>query len=138
MPIVAFRALHPASTAALLNEEWLVLENVSDKPFSIAGCSVGTARGKSARPRGLGTIDPGLTILPGEKVRLVTGTPGKKAQGVPPEDAAVKTYHLFLGGPVLKGAGTIVVLTLGQHELARAVFDPGAKDGIAPTKNGHG
>lgn len=117
MPIV-IREIHPASSAEALNQEWFVLENAGERPFSTAGCTVAVGRGK--RLRTLGQLDPGFTLAPGEKVRVITGNPGKKAQGTPPSDD-VKNYHLFMPERLFTGPGTVVALTLKQHEIVRGV-----------------
>ncbi len=112
-----------------LNDEWLIVENSGDKAFSTAGCSVLVGRGKG-RLRQIGTLDPGFTLQPGERIRIVTGNPAKKAHGAPPEGEP-RNYHLFLAEPLLAGAGTVVALALKQHEVARGTFDPAGKDGLA-------
>jgi hypothetical protein len=77
-------------------------------------------------------MDPGFTLAPGEKMRVVTGNPGKKAQGkAPAETDKLKNYHLFHGERLLGGPGSLVAVAMGQHELARAAFDPEAKTGVA-------
>jgi hypothetical protein len=130
------REIHAAGSRAELNQEWFIVENTGEKAFSTSGCSVQTGKGK-ARLKPIGTLDPGFTIGPAEKVRVITGNPGKKAHGpTPPEADGVKNYHLFLGAPILSGAGSVVAMMLNQHELVRAVFDPKAKDGVAATSNG--
>jgi hypothetical protein len=128
MPLL-FRELHKAASPEALNEEWLVLENTGPNPVNAAGCTLTVARNANGRPRPLGTLDPGFILHPNEKIRLVTGTPSKKAQGTPPEDT-LKNYHLFLREPVLAGPGLVVRVALKQMELAKAVFSPKAKDGI--------
>jgi hypothetical protein len=130
---IEIKEIHAAGKNGPLNEEWFVLENVGDQPFSTAGCAVGTARG-SGRLRIVGTLDPGFTLAPGEKVRVVTGNPGKKQHGKPPETADVKNYHLFQVEPLLTGPGSAVALALRQHEVVRAMFDPKAAHGVAPMK----
>jgi hypothetical protein len=122
------REMHRATAKGALNEEWFVVENTGDKAFSTAGCSVSVGRGKG-RLRSVGTLDPGFTLQPGERVRVITGNPGKKAHGAVPEGEP-KNYHLFLGEPLLDGAGTTIALALKQHELARATFDPAADGGV--------
>jgi hypothetical protein len=129
MPIV-ITEIHAAASAAALNEEWFVLENKTDKSFSTAGCTVSTGKGKTARLRQIGTIDPGFSIAPGEKVRVITGNPSKKAQGAAPAEEGARNYHLFLHTPILSGPGTVLALALKQHELARATFDPKAPGGV--------
>jgi hypothetical protein len=124
--------VHPAKSPDTLNDEWFIVENAGQNDFVSKGCVLTV--GKSSQPRGrpVGTIDPGFVLHPGEKVRLITGSPGKKAHGKPPEeDKDVKNYHLFLGGSVLTGAGTVLRLVLNQVEMVKVVFDPNEKDGIA-------
>ncbi len=130
MPLV-FRTLHKSKDARLLNEEWLLLENTGPGPINAHGCALTVARGPHDRPRALGTLDPGFVLHPNEKIRLVTGTPSKKAEGKPPESGDVKNYHLFLKEAVLAKPGTVVCLALKQLELARAVFQPDAPEGVA-------
>ncbi|MFH0901662.1 MAG: hypothetical protein V2A73_13625, partial [Pseudomonadota bacterium] len=131
MPLV-ITEIHASTQPTALNEEWFVVENKGDKPFSTAGCAILTGRGKAARPRQIGTLDPGFVMAVDERVRIVTGNPGKKAHGaVPGEEQGLRSYHLFLGGPLLNGPGTTVAVALRQHELVRATFDPTAANGVA-------
>jgi hypothetical protein len=125
------RELHQPSKPDLLNEEWLVIENTGPNPWNAHGCAVTVARNGNERPHPLGTLDPGFVLQPNEKIRLVTGSPSKKAQGAPPDEKQLKNYHLFLREPMLPRAGTVVRVALKQAELARAVFAPEAKDGVA-------
>jgi hypothetical protein len=130
---IAIREIHAARKPGELNDEWFIVENTGDRPFSTAGCTVSVARQKGARLRAVGTLDPGFILQPGERVRLVTGNPGKKAHGKVPEPGdGQRNYHLFLGGPLLQGPGSVVVMALHQHEIARAVFDAGAAGGVVP------
>jgi hypothetical protein len=129
---LAFRMLHAAPTAEALNEEWMLLENTGGNSINSRGCALTIAVNEHRRPHPLGTLDPGFILGPGEKVRLVTGSPAKKAQGTPPDDG-IANYHLFLKEPVLTQAGLVLRLTLRQIDLARASFDPQAKDGLGPT-----
>lgn len=121
--------IHPATDRKSLNSEWFVVENVGDKPFSTKNCSLLVSKGKG-RKRSLGTMDPGFTVAPGERVRVLTGNPGKKAHGKPPEDGP-RNYSLFLGAPVLQGPGTILTLSLRSMSLATARFDPKSEGGVA-------
>lgn len=121
--------INAAKDSKALNTEWFIVENTGDKPFSTKNCALGTAHGNQ-RAKPLGTLDPGFVLNPGEKYRVITGKPGKKAHGKPPEDK-IPNYHLFLGAPVLKGAGIVVSLTLRTAEIARATYDPKVKSGIA-------
>jgi hypothetical protein len=136
---LAIVELHPAKSSSVLNDEWFIVENVGDKPFSTSGCSlsVGRSAGKPLRLRQIGTLDPGFTILPNEKVRVITGNPGKKAHGTPPSEEGLKNYHLFLASPVIAGPGTVLALALRQHEVARATFDPKSQSGVLSQQNGH-
>jgi hypothetical protein len=126
---LAVREIHAAGRGGPLNQEWFVVENVSDKPFNTAGCAVGVGKG-TGRLKILGTVDPGFVIAPGERVRVVTGNPGKKAHGKPPEDGT-KNYHLFSAEPLIVGPGTVIALVLRQLDVARGTFDPAAPGGVA-------
>jgi hypothetical protein len=120
MPIV-IREIHPTSSADALNQEWFVVENAGERPFSTSGCSIAVGRGKHLRV--LGQLDPGFTLAPGEKIRVITGNPGKKAHGKPPEEGGVKNYHLFMAERILAGKGSVVALSLKQHEIVRGVVE---------------
>jgi hypothetical protein len=122
--------IHPAAEPEALNTEWFVLENEGDKPFSTKNCTLSVTRKNSKKKVELGSIDPGFTIGPGERVRVVTGNPGRKAHGAPPADDTRK-YNLFLGAPVVRGAGTVLVFSLRSHPLASAEYDPDSKTGVA-------
>jgi hypothetical protein len=124
MPLV-FRQLHPASTPDALNEEWMLLENTGPTAVSVAGCTLMVSKNAAQRPRSLGALEPGFILQPNEQIRIVTGSPSKKAQGVPPEESGVKNYYLFLRERVLAQPGLIVRLSLKQHDLVKAVFTPG-------------
>jgi hypothetical protein len=123
--------IHPAVEPDALNTEWFVLENDGDKPFQTKNCTLAVSRKGSKKRFELGTLDPGFTIAPGERVRVLTGNPGKKAHGALPEEKGVKNYSLFLGQPVLRGAGTVLVFGLRSHVLATAEYDPEVKGGVA-------
>jgi hypothetical protein len=133
MPL-AIREIHAASSTEALNEEWFVLENLGEKSFSTSGCAVAIGKTHGARLKTIGTLDPGFTLKPNQRVRVITGNPSKKAHGqAPTEEADLRNYHLFLGGPLLLGAGSVLAMHLKQHELVRVTFDPQAKQGIAST-----
>ena len=130
MPLV-FRELHKSKSPDLLNEEWLLLENTGPAVVTAQKVELTVARRATDRPHPLGTLDPGFILLPNEKIRLVTGTPSKKAHGTPPEEKGdVKNYHLFLREPVLTTPGMVVRVSLKQQELAKAVYAPKSKTGI--------
>ncbi|HEY3356742.1 MAG TPA: hypothetical protein VGQ83_26055 [Polyangia bacterium] len=126
-----FREMHPAASTDLLNDEWFILENAGQHPLVTQGCTVLRARGKG-RGAVVGTLDPGFTLKPGERIRLVTGVAAKKAHGEPPaETDALKNYHLFLKAPLLEGPGTVLRIVLKQLELGQGTFDPAAPGGVA-------
>jgi len=128
---LVFRELHKAKSPELLNEEWLLLENTGPNVVTAHKVDVTVARRATERPHTLGTLDPGFILQPNQKIRLVTGTPSKKAQGVPPDEKdEVKNYHLFLREPVLTTPGMVVRVSLKQQELDKATFAPKSKDGI--------
>jgi len=122
--------IHPADQPEALNTEWFVIENGGDRPFSTKNCTLSVTRRGSKKKVELGTLDPGFTLAPGERVRVITGNPGKKAHGAAPSDDT-RNYNLFLGAPVLRGAGTVLVFALRSHPLATAEYDPSAKGGVA-------
>jgi len=125
-----FREAHAAPDRKKLNEEYFILENTGASAIGTAGMQViGGRQGK--RGSLLGVIDPGFVLQPGEKIVVVSGVPGKKAHGDPPTREGLRTYHLFQHDGLLRGAGTILKLTLNQYEVARLVFDPAAPDGVA-------
>jgi len=121
-----------SSDGQTLNEEWIVLLNTGPGTFHTGGCQIHAAPpgGVKARGRMVATIDPGFAIGPGERRRLVSGTPNKKTHGAPPEDG-VPNYHLFVREAYLDRPGVIVRLTRNQVEVCRAVFDPKAASGVA-------
>jgi hypothetical protein len=125
-----FVFIHPAQEPEALNTEWFILENTGEKPFSTKNCTLSVTRRGGKKKIELGTLDPGFVITPGEKVRLVTGNPGRKAHGSAPEDDT-RNYNLFLGEQVLRGAGTVLVFALRSHSLATAEYDPDVKSGVA-------
>ncbi|MSP59273.1 MAG: hypothetical protein EXR72_02845 [Myxococcales bacterium] len=125
------RSLHRPEKPELLNEEWIVLENTGPGVLASGGWTIEVGN-RGFRPHPLGTLQPGFVMQPGEKVRLITGTASKKAQGTPAVEEGMKNYHLFLREPVLKKAGLVVQVKLKQLTLATVTFDPDAENGIAP------
>lgn len=128
---LVFRELHKPKSPDALNEEWLLLENTGPNVVNAHGCTVTVAKKSTERPHPIGTLEPGFILQPNEKIRLVSGTPSKKAQGAPPDDKEIRNYHLFLREPVLSKPGIVVRLSIKQQELAKAVFQPTQKDGLA-------
>ena len=123
--------IHPAEQPEALNTEWFIIENAGENAFSTKNCTLSVTRRGGKKRIELGTLDPGFMLGPGERARVVTGNPGRKAHGKSPEDGT-RNYNLFLGEEVLRGgAGTVLVFALRSHALATAEFDPDAKHGIA-------
>lgn len=125
--------LHAAENPKLLNTEWFILKNSTERVFSTSNCTVEVSRKGSKKTRALGTMEPGFSMAPGETVRVITGNPGRKAQGAAPSDE-VKSYHLFLGAAYLKGDGVILKLRLRAHNLASGEYQRDAERGIAAAK----
>ena len=122
--------IHAADQSEALNTEWFILENNGDKSFSTRNCALMVSmKGKKKRTQ-LGTMDPGFTLTPGQRVRVITGHPGRKAHGQPPEDG-VDNYALFLNEPVLRGKGTVLTVTLRSLSITKATYDPDAAAGVA-------
>jgi len=127
-----------APKSKLVNREWLVLTNEGDAPFNTEGCSVTAGRpGTKGRPRTITTLKAGLIIKAGERVRLVTGSPGKSSQGDPPaEEEGLQNYHLFLKMPYLDKPPLIIRLVNRQQvELCRTTLTKDAKTAPPVTKS---
>jgi len=120
-----------ASDGKALNDEWIVIENTGPGNFHTGGCQllVAPPGGVTARGRVVATIDPGFALGPGDRRRLVSGTPSKKAHGEPPADD-VPNYHLFVRESYLANPGVILRLARNQVELCRAIYDPKAGGGV--------
>lgn len=128
MPLV-FEEVHATSERKKVNEEWFVLANHGSSPVNTAGLNVIVApRGK--RGSVLGQIDPGFVLQPGEKILILSGSPGKKSQGTPPERPGLKTYYLFSPVPLLAGDGTTIRWTLNQVDVAKVTYVAAALDGV--------
>lgn len=126
--------IHPATDPEALNSEWFILANEGDTPFNTRNCQLMVRRKGQRKSRSLGTIDPGFTLQPGERMRVLTGNPGKKVHGEPPKDDT-PNYNLFLNTPVLAYAGIELVLALRTLPVAKARWEPEAEGGIAaPSK----
>jgi hypothetical protein len=129
---IRFVEIHPATDPAELNTEWVVLHNDGKAAMNTRGCGMSVSqRGKSGKTV-LGIIDPGFILKPGERVRMLTGSPGAKAQGEPPaETDAIKNYYLLLPKPYLRGAGTVLTVTFKGQPVCKAEFDPTNAVGVA-------
>jgi len=106
--------VHRRTDEKKLNEEWILLENSGDAPQSTRGCRMlhykpGAKKGVEAAK-----LDPGFTVAPGQKLRLVCGNPGTKAHGAAPQEDGVENYYLFMKAPLLKGQSGTVKLQKGQ------------------------
>ena len=121
--------IHAASDPEQLNTEWVVLENDGKNPFQTRGCGMTVSKRGEKRRSQLGIIDPGFLLAPGEKVRMLTGSPGRDAEGPVPEDGT-KNYFLLLPKLILQGPGTTLTLTLRGLAVCKAEFDPAAASGV--------
>jgi hypothetical protein len=122
--------IHPADEPDALNTEWFIVENRGERPFNTRNCVLVRRRRGQKKKIELGTIEPGFVLGPGDKVRVLTGNPGRKAHGKAPKDD-ITNYNLFLNEPVLRGTGTVLTLALRSHPVASAIFDADAERGIA-------
>lgn len=127
---IRFVEIHPTEDPEHLNQEWVILENDGKMPFHTRGCGMTVGVRGSNKKSLLGVIDPGFVLAPGEKMRMCTGNPGTQSHGTPPEDG-VKNYFLFLPKTYLRGAGSVLTLTLRGLQVAKAEHDPAAADGLA-------
>jgi hypothetical protein len=121
--------IHAATDPDKLNTEWVVLENDGKGPFQTRGCGMTVSKRGEKRRSQLGIIDPGFLLGPGDKVRMLTGSPGKESDP-PPDEGGVKNYYLLLPRPILQGVGTTLTLTLRGLAVCKAEFDPGASTGV--------
>ncbi len=129
---IRFVEIHPATEAELLNTEWVVLENDGKQPFQTRGCGVTVSMRGQTKRSVLGVIDPGFLLAPGEKVRMLTGSPGKEGEGEPPaETDGIKNYYLLLPRTYLRGAGTTLTMTLRGMPVCKVEHDPAAPGGVA-------
>ncbi len=113
--------VHKRGDDKALNDEWILLQNEGDGPQSTRGCRVLTYRPGSRKGTEVAKLDPGFTVAPGAKLRLVCGNPGTKAHGKAPEDEGVENYYLFMKVPLLKGRGTVKVVK-GQFVVLEAEY----------------
>jgi hypothetical protein len=132
MPLT-FEEVHAASDKKRVNEEWFVLCNTGAAPVSTAGLQV-IVNVPGKRGSVMGQIDPGFMLQPGERMLVVSGIPGKVAQGDPPVREGVRTYHLFQREGLLRGSGTTLRFALNQLDVARVTYDREAPNGVAAAK----
>lgn len=100
-----------------LNDEWFVLENTTDSAISTRGCRVTLTKAKARKAIELAKLDPGFTVEPGAKVRVVCGRPGTKAHGKSPDDD-MENYYLLMKVPLFKWQGGTLRVAKGQLVLA--------------------
>jgi hypothetical protein len=130
MPL-AFVEVHAAPDKKKVNEEYFVLANQGASAVSTAGLQVIVSR-PGKRGSVMGQIDPGFVLQPGEKILILSGIPGKQAQGEPPVREGMRTYYLFQREGLLKGTGTTVRFAINQVDVARVTFDRNSATGVAP------
>src|ERR1039457_5230891 len=131
MPLV-FEEAHAAPDKKKVNEEYFVLANQGASSVSTAGLQVIVSR-PGKRGSVMGQIDPGFGLKPGEKMLILSGIPGKQAQGRAPVLEGMRTYYLFQREGLLKGRGTTLRFAINQVDVARLTYDSSAPNGIAPT-----
>jgi hypothetical protein len=131
---IRFVEIKATENPEALNSEWVILENDGKTPFATRGCGMTVGRRGSAKKSLLGIIDPGFVLQPGQRMRMLTGSPGTQAHGAVPEDGT-PNYHLFLPKAYLAGGvGTVLTLVLRGLPVSKAEFDPAQPNGIAPAK----
>ena len=130
MPLV-FEEAHAAPDKKKVNEEFFVLANQGATAVSTAGLQVIVSR-PGKRGSVMGQIDPGFVLQPGEKILILSGIPGKLAQGQPPVREGMRTYYLFQREGLLKGNGTTVRFAINQVDVARVTYDRTSATGVAP------
>ena len=128
MPLV-FEEAHAAPDKKKVNEEYFVLANQGASSVSTAGLQVIVSR-PGKRGSVMGQIDPGFVLQPGEKILILSGIPGKQAQGEPPVREGMRTYYLFQREGLLKGRGTTLRFAINQVDVARLTYDSSAPNGI--------
>jgi hypothetical protein len=127
---IRFVEIKASDNPEALNGEWVILANDGKAPFHTRGCGMTVGRRGSAKKTLLGIIDPGFVLLPGGRMRMLTGNPGTEAHGKAPEDD-VPNYFLFLPKVYLQGAGAVLTLVLRGLPVSKAEFDPAQPGGIA-------
>jgi hypothetical protein len=127
---LVIREIHAAENAEELNQEWIVVENTGVAPLHTGGLRLSVSAPK-AKPRDVGTFDPGFLLPPGGRRRIVSGSLGKKSHGMAPEDGT-PNYFLFFKVGWLEKPESLVRIFRNQLELAQAMFDPKENTGIRP------
>jgi hypothetical protein len=109
--------VHRRSEEPLLNDEWFVVENATEAAISTRGCRVTLTKAGGRKALEMAKLDPGFTVEPGAKVRVVCGRPGTKAHGKAPDDD-LESYFLLMKGPLFKWRGGTLQIAKGQLVLA--------------------
>jgi hypothetical protein len=128
MPLI-FEEVHAAPDKKKVNEEYFILANQGASAVSTAGLHVIVSR-PGKRGSVMGQIDPGFVLQPGEKILILSGIPGKQAQGEPPVREGLRTYYLFQREGLLHGSGTTVRFALNQVDVARVNYQKDAPNGV--------
>ena len=134
MPLV-FEEVHAAPDKKKVNEEFFVLANTGASAASTAGLQVIVSR-PGKRGSVMGQIDPGFVLQPGERILILSGIPGKQAQGQPPAREGMRSYYLFQREGLLRSSGTTLRFAINQVDIARVTYDQDAPNGIAPAPAG--
>jgi len=115
--------VHRRAEDKQLNDEWFVLENPTDSAINTRGCRVTLTKAGGRKAIELAKLDPGFTVEPGAKVRVVCGRPGTKAHGKSPDDD-VQNYFLLMKVPLFKWQGGTLRVAKGQLVLATLGLTP--------------
>lgn len=115
--------VHRRSEEKLLNDEWFVLENLTDGDISTRDCRVTLTKAGGRKALELAKLDPGFKVEPGAKMRVVCGRPGTKAHGKPPDDD-VENYFLLMKVPLFKWQGGTLTVAKGQLVMASLALTP--------------
>ena len=113
--------VHRRGSEEALCEEWFVVENDTAAPVSTRGCKVMLVRAGGSKPLEVAKLDPGFTVPPKGKLRVVCGNPGTKAHGKAPEDG-IEPYYLLMKAPLLRWPAGGIRILKGQLALASAEF----------------
>jgi hypothetical protein len=113
--------VHRRGTEEALCEEWFVVENRTPLPISTRGCKIMLVRTGGTKPLEVAKLDPGFTVAPGGKLRVVCGNPGTKAHGKAPEDG-IENYFLVMKAPLLRWPTGSLRILKGQLALLSADF----------------
>jgi hypothetical protein len=114
--------VHRRTDEKKLNEEWILLHNTGDAPQSTRGCRVLHYKPGAKKGIEAAKLDPGFTLAPDEKLRLVVGNPGTKAHGAAPQEEGVENYYLFMKVPLLKGNSGTIKLQKGQFAVLEVPY----------------